>query len=69
MATLVAPDGGYTDGLHADPWIETCELAVRLGVSPQYVSRLLSGTENLSFKSIANIEDKLGITCITMVNV
>ena len=30
-------------------------------MSPQYVSKLLSGTENLSFKSVANIEDKLGI--------
>ena len=26
-------------------------------VSPQYVSKLLSGTENLSFKSVANIAD------------
>ena len=43
-------------------------LAARLGVSPQYMSKLLSGTENLSFKSIANIEDKLGITCMAMVN-
>lgn len=40
----------------------------RLGVSPQYVSKLFSDTENLSFKSIANIEDKLGITCMAMVN-
>ncbi len=37
-----------------------------LAVSPQYVSKLLSGTENLSFKSVANIEDKLGITCLAM---
>lgn len=42
--------------------LKRAELAARLGVSPQYVSKLLSGTENLSFKSIANIEDKLGIT-------
>lgn len=30
----------------------------------EYVSRLLSGTENLSFKSIANIEEKLGVNCL-----
>ena len=35
---------------------------------PQYVSKLLSGTENLSFKSIANIEDRLGISFLVMVN-
>lgn len=41
--------------------LKKADLAARLGVSPQYVSKLLSDTENLSFKSIANIEDKLGI--------
>lgn len=39
------------------------ELAARLDVSPQYVSKLLSGKENLSFKSVANIEEKLNISC------
>ena len=48
--------------------LKRADLASRLGVSPQYVSKLLSGTENLSFKSIANIEDKLGISCLVMVN-
>lgn len=42
------------------------DLAEKLGVSPQYVSRLLSGKENLSFKSIANIESKLGIVCLSL---
>ena len=45
---------------------EEAHLAACLGVSPQYVSKLLSGTENLSFKSVANIEDKLGISCFAM---
>lgn len=44
--------------------LKRADVAKRLGVSPQYVSELLSGTENLSFKSIANIEDKLGINCL-----
>lgn len=44
--------------------LKRADLAKKLGVSPQYVSKLLSGTENLSFKSIANIEEKLGINCL-----
>lgn len=44
--------------------LKRADLAKQLGVSPQYVSKLLSGTENLSFKSIANIEDRLGINCL-----
>ena len=46
--------------------MKRADLAHKLNVSPQYVSRLLSGTENLSFKSIANIEEKLGISCIAI---
>lgn len=44
-------------GYMQDYGLWRADLAVRLGVSPQYVCKLLSGTENLSFKSIANIED------------
>ena len=44
--------------------MKRADLAKKLGISPQYVSRLLSGTENLSFKSIANIEEKLGVNCL-----
>ena len=44
--------------------LKRADLAKKLGVSPQYVSKLLSGTENLSFKSIANIQVKLGISCL-----
>jgi len=40
------------------------EVAERLGVSPQYVSRILSGKTNFSFKSVAEIERKLGISCM-----
>ncbi len=53
-------------GYMQDNGLKRADLAIRLGVSPQYVSKLLSGTENLSFKSIANIEDKLGITCLAI---
>ncbi|MCM1440179.1 MAG: helix-turn-helix domain-containing protein [Roseburia sp.] len=53
-------------GYMQDHGMKRADLASKLGVSPQYVSKLLSGTENLSFKSIANIEDKLGISCMAI---
>lgn len=53
-------------GYMQDNGLKRADLALRLNVSPQYVSKLLSGKENLSFKSIANIEDKLGITCFAI---
>lgn len=40
------------------------DVAERLGCSPQYVSRILSGKTNFSFKSIADIEARLGISCL-----
>ena len=40
------------------------DIANKLGVSPQYVSRILSGSTNFSFKSVAEIERKLGISCM-----
>ena len=42
-------------------------LAERLEVTPQYVSKLLSGKVNFSFKSIAEIENKLSIRLINIV--
>ena len=39
------------------------DVAERLGVSPQYVSKILSGKVNFSFKSIAEIEARLGVDC------
>jgi ribosome-binding protein aMBF1 (putative translation factor) len=43
------------------------DIANKLGVSPQYVSKILSGTTNFSFKSVAEIERKLGISCMEAV--
>lgn len=37
------------------------DIASRLGCSPQYVSKILSGHTNFSFKSIAEIEECLNI--------
>lgn len=39
-------------------------MAKILNVSPQYLSRILSGTENFSLKSIAKIEAALGVSCL-----
>lgn len=53
-------------GYMHDHNMKRADLATALNVSPQYVSRLLSGTENLSFKSIANIEEKLGVNFMSV---
>lgn len=42
------------------------ELAARLEVTPQYVSKLLSGKVNFSFKSISEIEYKLNIQLLAI---
>lgn len=47
--------------------ISKSELAGRLGVSHQYVSKLLSGQENLSLKSLTAINEKLDINCLESV--
>lgn len=48
--------------------LSRADLATELGVSQQYISRVLSGTVNFSFKSIAKIEAALGVNCIEPVN-
>lgn len=37
------------------------DIAQRLGCTPQYVSKILSGRTNFSFKSIAEIEKRLNL--------
>lgn len=41
--------------------LSRAEVASRLNCTPQYVSKILSGRTNFSFKSIAEIEQRLGI--------
>ena len=43
------------------------DIAEKLGVSPQYVSKILSGKVNFSFKTISEIEEGLGIEVIKRV--
>ena len=41
-------------------------LAERLEVTPQYISKILSGKVNFSFKSIADIQNKLSIRLLNI---
>ena len=47
-----------------DNKLSRAALAKKLNVSQQYLSRMISGTENFSLKSIAKIEVMLGIKCL-----
>jgi ribosome-binding protein aMBF1 (putative translation factor) len=42
------------------------ELATKTGVSPQQVSKLLKGNENLTLETIAKLEAALGIVLLTL---
>lgn len=44
--------------------LSRADIASRLGCSPQYVSKILSGHTNFSFKSIAEIEKCLNIQIV-----
>lgn len=37
------------------------DLAERMGVTPQYISKILKGKENLSLQTISKLEEVLGI--------
>lgn len=39
------------------------DVAEKLQVTPQYVSKILSGKVNFSFKSVTEIEERLGVDC------
>lgn len=41
--------------------ITQSEVATRMGCSPQYVSRLLKGEENLSLETICKLENALNV--------
>ncbi|MCD4769415.1 MAG: helix-turn-helix transcriptional regulator [Bacteroidales bacterium] len=40
------------------------KLASEMGVSPQYINKVVKGKENLTLETISKIEDVLGITLI-----
>lgn len=43
------------------------ELAERMGCSPQYISRILKGEENLSLETICKLEHALGMSIMSNV--
>ncbi len=45
------------------------QLAEMIDVSPQFVNKLVKGSENLTLKTISNIENALGISLIKVQNV
>jgi len=53
------------DALHEKNMTQK-ELAVSMGVSPQQVSKILKGTENLTLETISKIELALGVTILTV---
>ena len=46
--------------------ISQTELAIKMGCSQQYVSKILKGQENLSLETISKIEDSLGISLLVI---
>ena len=55
------------DRIHGENKLNRVGLAERLDVTPQYVSKLLSGSVNFSFKSVAELETKLGVQFLDIV--
>lgn len=45
------------------------ELAQRMGVSPQYVNKILRGSENLSLDTISKVERVLGVELVRTDNI
>jgi DNA-binding XRE family transcriptional regulator len=42
------------------------QLAENIGVTPQYVNKIVKGNENLSLETICKIEKALGISLVTV---
>nr|WP_083188164.1 helix-turn-helix transcriptional regulator [Prosthecochloris sp. CIB 2401] len=53
------------DALHEKSMTQK-ELAVSMGVSPQQVSKILKGTENLTLETISKLERALGVIILTV---
>lgn len=49
-----------------DKGITQKELAAKMGVSPQYVNKIVKGSENLSLETISKIEQALSISLISV---
>jgi ribosome-binding protein aMBF1 (putative translation factor) len=47
--------------IDATPGMTQKKLAELIGVSPQYISKILKGQENLTLETISKLEDALGV--------
>ena len=54
------------NAIRNNPAMTQKELARQMGVSPQYVSKILKGEENLSLQTITKLESILGIELISV---
>ena len=52
--------------IDATPGMTQKQLAVLMGVSPQYISKILKGQENLTLETISKMEIALGINLLSL---
>ena len=52
--------------IDATPGMTQKQLAVLMGVSPQYISKILKGQENLTLETISKLEIALGINLLSL---
>ena len=52
------------EAIDANPDMSQAKLAEKMGVTKQYISKIVKGQENLSLQTICNLESALGITLV-----
>lgn len=52
------------DAIDANPDMSQAKLAEKMGVTKQYISKIVKGQENLSLQTICKLESALGITLV-----
>ena len=52
------------EAIDANPDMSQAKLAEKMGVTKQYVSKIVKGQENLSLQTICKLESALGITLV-----
>lgn len=52
------------EAIDANPDMSQAKLAEKMGVTKQYISKIVQGQENLSLQTICKLESALGITLV-----
>lgn len=52
------------EAIDANPDMSQAKLAEKMGVTKQYISKIVKGQENLSLQTICKLESALGITLV-----